>query len=93
MILKETKFDCIKSLFISYLKYLNRNTKNKKDDDIIKLISYIDKNKDLLNQNDMIRESNTMISLYCFHCKPNGISERIYWKCLCGNKSSIKVFP
>ena len=66
LILKETKFDCIKSLFISYLKYLNRNTKNKKDDDIIKLISYIDKNKDLLNQNDMIRESNTMISLYCF---------------------------
>ena len=66
LILKETKFDSIKSLFISYLKYLNRNTKNKKDDDIIKFISYIDKNKDLLNQNDMIRENNTMISLYCF---------------------------
>ena len=66
LILKETKFDSIKSLFISYLKYLNRNTKNKKDDDIIKFISYIDKNKDLLNQNDMLRENNTMISLYCF---------------------------
>ena len=66
LILKETKFDCIKSLFISYLKYLNRNTKNKKDDDIIKFISYIDKNKELLNQNDMIKENSTMISLYCF---------------------------
>ena len=66
LILKETKFDCIKSLFISYLKYLNRNTKNKKDDDIIKFISYIDKNKELLNQNDMIKENSIMISLYCF---------------------------
>ena len=69
LILKETKFDCIKNLFISYLKYLNRNAKNKKEDALIKFVDYIDNNKELLEPNDMIKDNNQMISLYSFGLK------------------------
>ena len=56
LVLKESKFDTIKSLFISYLKYLYRNTQNKKTDDINKFIIFINKNKELINKINEIEE-------------------------------------
>ena len=67
--LKESKFDTIKSLFISYLKYLYRNTQNKKTDDINKFIIFINKNKELLEQSDMMKDNYYMVSLYSFGLK------------------------
>ena len=69
LVLKESKFDTIKSLFISYLKYLYRNTQNKKTDDINKFITFINKNKELLEQSDMMKDNYYMISLYSFGLK------------------------
>jgi hypothetical protein len=69
LILKESKFDCIKSLFISYLKYLNRNTENKKYQVLKQFINYINKNKELIDQSEMLRENSYMISLYSFGLK------------------------
>ncbi len=66
LILKETKFDCIKSLFISYLKHLNRNVQNKKYRDLNEFINYINKNKELIDQGEMLRGNSYMISLYSF---------------------------
>ena len=48
---------------------MNRNTENKKYQVLKQFINYINKNKELIDQSEMLRENSYMISLYSFGLK------------------------